>query len=64
MEDRNFLVWSNEHQAYWGWNHCGYTLDDALAGRYTLADAVAICHQANGRQDWGVPPETIVPVSE
>lgn len=45
-EGRVFLVWSNEHMAYWRENRSGYTDDLAQAGRYTEQEADTICLQA------------------
>lgn len=43
----DWLVWSNEHGAWWkpyGW---GYTRELSEAGRYTKERADLICQQAN-----------------
>lgn len=37
-----YVIWSHEHKAWWGPDHCGYTEDLTQAGRYTLAEAGAI----------------------
>jgi hypothetical protein len=42
-----WVVWSFEHQAWWGPGHFGYVTDLALAGRYTEGDARNIETQAN-----------------
>lgn len=42
-----YLIWSNEHQAWWGSAHVGYFSVISRAGRYTLAQATAICDDAN-----------------
>ncbi len=36
---RDWLVYSNEHQAWWRANACGYTTDILQAGRYTKEEA-------------------------
>lgn len=48
---RWFLIWSNQHQRWWGPNGCGYTPWIEDAGRYEEADAEAIVVRAtlNGR---------------
>lgn len=42
-----WLVWSNEHRAWWGPGRHGYTTLTDRAGRYSLDEATAICAQAN-----------------
>lgn len=42
-----WLVYSNEHRAFWGPGHHGYTTDTDRAGRYSQAAAAAICERAN-----------------
>jgi hypothetical protein len=37
-----YLIYSHEHQAWWGPGHCGYTFDDRHAGWYTQEQANAI----------------------
>ncbi len=44
-----FLIWSNEHRAWWGPNHRGYVASVEHAGQYTEEEAVKICNGAN----WG-----------
>jgi hypothetical protein len=34
-----WLIWSNEHQAWWGPGNRGYTVYKSKAGRYTIAEA-------------------------
>lgn len=54
------LVYSREHNAWWGPNHCGYTTNIDDAGRYTEAEADKIvasaCRGRGGHGDEG-PPE-------
>jgi hypothetical protein len=60
---RNYLVWSNEHNAWWRHNRQGYTPHLGNAGRYTREEAITIC--ALSRDGWDgkrVPSE--IPVSE
>jgi len=55
-----WLVWSNEHDAWWAPNHNGYVRRRAEAGRYEFDDALAIVTDAN----WGladVADETMCP---
>lgn len=42
-----FLIWSQEHGAWWNPNRAGYTTSMIRAGRYTEAEARAISDSAN-----------------
>ena len=42
-----FLVWSEEHGAWWGAARSGYTRSIRDAGRYSLEDAADIVENAN-----------------
>jgi hypothetical protein len=42
-----YLIWSNEHNAWWGPGRMGYVIEPSLAGRYTLKEATQICENAN-----------------
>lgn len=46
-DNPTFLVWSFEHDAWWGPGKHGYTTNIHQAGRYSLKDAVEICASAN-----------------
>ena len=60
-----YVIWSFEHDAWWGPDHCGYTTLLATAGRYTAEEAgkivtnsvwceeIAVVEQV--AQDWGPP---------
>lgn len=54
-----YLIWSNEHRAWWRADSLGYTIDLATAGRYPRAAAVSIA--ARARDGWreGEPPPEI-----
>lgn len=58
-----WLVWSNEHLAWWRPGRSGYTMNYNEAGRYTLVEAVGICNEANSvyfkRDTSAAPNETI-----
>jgi hypothetical protein len=41
-----FLIWSNEHHAWWGPAESGYTQHIDEAGRYRRDDADRICRHA------------------
>lgn len=43
----DYLIWSNEHGAWWRRLEDGYTQDLALAGRYPRGRAVEIVAAAN-----------------
>jgi hypothetical protein len=39
----NYLIWSIEHQAWWGERCIGYHDDWREAGRYTREEAINVC---------------------
>lgn len=43
----DFVIWSFEHNAWWGPHRWGYTSQLAQAGRYSEAEATAIVMDAN-----------------
>lgn len=47
-DDPVYLVWSNEHRAWWGPEHRGYVRGVSQAGRYSRDEALEICRQALG----------------
>ncbi len=57
-----WLVWSNEHEAWWRPNSSGYTVHVDNAGRYTHEEAMKIQTEASYRGNCtaGVPPEIAV----
>lgn len=68
LAERNWLVWSNEHHAFWGPNRCGYYQAIESAGRYIREEAEAICRDACPRANStiyeGQPPEICMPAPE
>jgi hypothetical protein len=60
-EHKLWLIWSNEHRAWWAPLSCGYVFDKAKAGRYGFEQAVEICKQANYDPQACVPNETMIP---
>jgi hypothetical protein len=44
--DNQYLIWSNEHRAWWGPGHCGYTRGLRDAGRYSRDQAIQVCRDA------------------
>jgi hypothetical protein len=65
-----WLIWSNEHNAWWGPNGNGYTSLVAHAGRYAMDEAVRICSTPYAPLAWtlncstAVPYEVMVPSPE
>jgi hypothetical protein len=59
-QEREWLIWSNEHRAWWEPDRCGYTENVAEAGRYTLIEARAICTQRSWVDARHMPPETMI----
>lgn len=53
---RCYVVWSYEHEAWWGPDRCGYTTDLAKAGRYGTDEL--------GEITTTIPPEEEVAVHE
>ena len=45
-DDDQYLVWSNEHRAWWKAGRCGYAQGLRDAGRYTREQAIEICRDA------------------
>ncbi len=41
-----YLVWSNEHQAWWKGGRFGYSRNISEAGAYTRDEAIDICRKA------------------
>lgn len=44
-----YLIWSNEHRAWWRPGRQGYTTNIHEAGSYTRENALKICEDANYR---------------
>jgi hypothetical protein len=51
-----YLVWSNQHRAWWRANSCGYVKSVLGAGHYTREEAIAI--SGDTRDHWEDPSET------
>lgn len=65
LTEETYLVWSNQHRAWWRPDSSGYTRNVSHAGRYTQAEALSISFK--GRDGWkydhGIPDEIAVPLS-
>ncbi len=69
-----YLIWSNEHGAWWAPNGMGYTTVIETAGRYmtdeadriiakaTLDGALTVTREGPKGERLTVPPEVLVPV--
>lgn len=63
--ERDYVVWSNEHRAWWRAGSAGYTRRVEKAGRYTRDEALAISFR--GRNGWepdSLPDEIAVRVED
>jgi hypothetical protein len=58
-ENGTYLVWSNEHHAYWGPNRSGYTTNWLQAGRYSAENA-ADCCRTRTWEPRKPPPEVMI----
>lgn len=47
MKEILYLIWSEEHGAWWRANKWGYTRNIMAAGRYQEKEATVICFEAN-----------------
>lgn len=65
-DDGPYLVWSNQHRAWWRGDSHGYTDNVKAAGRYSRAEAISISFR--GRDGWdspkGVPDELAIAESD
>lgn len=55
--DDIYLIWSNEHGAWWKPRSLGYTQDIRLAGTYDRETAIQVCDGATG--DWTSAPAEV-----
>lgn len=69
-QPREWLIWSNEHGAWWGPQRSGYTTEVNHAGRYTFEEADEIARArlyrsgASANRLTGTPAEVAVPAPE
>lgn len=54
-----YVVWSNEHRAWWGPNRAGYCTKLENAGRYDREAALAICDGARGGRQYNDNPSEV-----
>ena len=60
-----YVVWSNEHAAWWAPNRCGYTTRLNSAGWYSRKEAIDIARNArDGQQPDGNPNEIAIPLDD
>lgn len=50
-QDKKYLIWSNEHNAWWEAGCVGYVDHTHFAGRFTREEALEICNAANSVWD-------------
>jgi len=63
MNQFEWLIWSNEHHAWWKPKEAGYITKRGGAGRYSYERACDIVYNANKHQSFDkVPNETMVRV--
>lgn len=68
IPDRRYLIWSNEHRAFWRADFCGYTSDVRKAGVYDETTANSIVKDAipgapkDPLDGTFVPNETLLPL--
>lgn len=61
MNMHEWLIWSNEHGAWWASDERGYVADRTKAGRYSFERACEIVYRANKHiQSDKVPNEAMV----
>lgn len=59
--DRMWIIWSNEHCAWWGPNRAGYVRKRQDAGRYSFTEAVEIVRRADfAPEARDIPNETMM----
>ena len=59
---KEYVIWSNEHLAWWAPKRMGYARDIAAAGLYTKAEALEIVANATMGQWRGPAPVHELPV--
>jgi len=54
-----YVVWSNEHSAWWGPRRSGYYTHLSAAGRYDRNEAIRICVDARGGRRFNSNPSEV-----
>ena len=52
-----WVIWSNEHKAFWGSGHNGYVRTLQEVDRYSFLEALDICRKGNFPSDQNGYPE-------
>lgn len=55
----DYIIWSNEHSAWWGQDERGYVSSIERAGRYTREHALKICARSRGGREWNRNPSEV-----
>ena len=64
-ENQKYLIWSNEHNAWWASNAVGgYSKSIEFARRYNRATALEICNYANRAWDVSDTGPDELPIEE
>lgn len=65
-ESDGYLIWSAEHQAWWGPGRCGYVRKVSAAGRYSYGQALDITTGAipGTAERFGILPEIPVRLAD
>lgn len=58
-EVSDYVIWSNEHRAWWGPEHRGYYTHLSAAGRYSRDEALRICVNARGGRRFNENPSEV-----
>jgi hypothetical protein len=56
MREPRYLIWSEEHQAWWLANKHGYTRSIFEAGHFSQPEVAEIVQKANAYLDPSLPP--------
>lgn len=62
--NRKYLIWSNEHNSWWGPNRRGYSPLIECAGKYNYEEAIEICNESNKNWDISQTRPEELPIEE